>query len=103
MERGFATDGHAVVLVKVLAAGVWGGCEGLQLSTCLHARDTLHSCYYYYLMYINHCRCSSADAGLTVWLLPTQSQARLCLPVPHLLQIKELIPPSWDKWEGLCH
>lgn len=83
--------------------GIWGGCEGLQLNSHLHARDALHLCYYYYLVCVNHRSSSSADAELTARLSPTQSQARLRLPVPRLLQIKDLVPPSWDKREVLCH
>lgn len=102
----FAMGGHDVVLVKVLAAGFWGGCEGLQLSSCLHARGALCLChyyYYYYLMCINHGSSCSDDAGLTAWLLPAQSQAQLHLLVPRLLQIEDLVPPSWAKHKFFCH
>lgn len=83
-------DGHAVVLVEVLAVGVWGVCEDLQLSSRLHVRDALHSCYYYYLMCINHCSSNSASARLIAWLLPTQSQARLHFWYPVCCRLQTL-------------
>lgn len=67
--------------------GIWGGCEGLQLNSHLHARDALHLCYYYYLVCVNHRSSSSADAELTARLSPTQSQARLRSPVCCRLKI----------------
>lgn len=93
-------EGHAVTLIEVLAGGFWGGHEGLQLSNRLHARGALHLCYSCYLMRINHRSSSSVGAA---WLLPIHSRAWLSLPVPRLLQIKDLVPQSCAKRKVLCH
>lgn len=74
-------------MVEVLAAGVWGGWEGVHKNNL---------CYYYYLMPFNCLSSSLSELGSQPGHCP------LPLLVPPLLQIKDLVPPSRANHKDSC-